>query len=226
MHQAQCSCPQCYVGQPRLSCQLDPTCKPTTDANITFTCSENKPCPSKLACDMTTNECRNPCLDYHNCRRNQKCEVRNHKPVCVCRNGFALNERGELTCAPENAECTRDEQCPSNAACRDSKCVNPCLAPKQSICPKGKQCDVVEHRAVCVCIEDCHPTVSICLRDNGCPQNLACINYQCKNPCKEACGDAPCSVEDHHPVCKFCPTGYIHDEKHGCIKGKSPLTEN
>lgn len=221
MHRAQCSCPQCYVGKPRVSCHLDPNCKPSADVNITFTCSKLKPCPSKLACNFATNQCSNPCLGYQNCRRNQKCEVRNHEPVCVCRNGFALNEKGELTCAPEHAECTRDEQCPSNAACRESKCVNPCLISKEPMCPKGKQCDVVEHQAICVCIEDCHPTVSICLRDNGCPHNLACINFQCKDPCKEACGVAPCSVEDHHPVCKFCPSGFTHHEKYGCTKGNS-----
>lgn len=222
MHRAQCSCPQCYVGQPRLFCRLDPTCKPTSDLNATFTCSETKACPSKLACDLASNQCRNPCLGYQNCRRNQKCEVRNHKPICVCRNGFALNEKGELTCAPEHAECTRDEQCPSNAACRNSKCVNPCLATREPICPEGKQCEVQEHRAVCICVEDCQPTLSICLRDKGCPNNLACIDFECKDPCKDACGGAPCTVEDHHPVCKFCPSGFTHDEKRGCIKGNSP----
>lgn len=219
MHRAHCYCPQCYIGNPRSTCQLDPDCKLTADHNSTITCSENKLCPSKLTCDLETKTCHNPCLGYQNCKRNQKCEVRNHKPVCVCRNGFALNEIGELTCAPENAECTRDEQCPSNAACRQTKCVNPCLTSKVQLCAKGKQCEVVEHRATCVCVEDCHPSVSICLSDNGCPHNLACNRFQCKDPCIGACGEAPCSVEDHHPVCKFCPNGFIHDKKHGCIKG-------
>ncbi|CAH2073959.1 unnamed protein product, partial [Iphiclides podalirius] len=77
MHRAQCSCPQCYVGQPRLACRLDPTCKPTVELNTTITCSDTKPCPPKLACDESTNQCHNPCMDYQNCRPNQKCELDN-----------------------------------------------------------------------------------------------------------------------------------------------------
>ena len=46
-------------------------------------------------------------------------------------------------------------------------------------------------------------------------------NYKCQDPCAGlSCpGNAPCVVEGHKPVCKFCPPGFIADPNYGCLEG-------
>jgi hypothetical protein len=43
-----------------------------------------------------------------------------------------------------------------------------------------------------------------------------CVNVTCTD-------DAPCFVEEHRPVCKFCPPGFDTDSKYGCLKGKEQI---
>lgn len=186
------------------------------------TCQSDNDCHESLRCDRTS-QCSDPCHNpVFTCEENKKCETRRHRPVCVCKAGFVVNEYGELTCAPERRECSNDEECASNMACIDSKCQNPCIARKESPCTGEKVCQVYDHKPVCICMKDCNPSVSICLRDNGCPAELSCRNYKCVNPCDTAtCADnSPCFVEDHKPICKFCPSGFIADARNGCQKGK------
>jgi hypothetical protein len=225
LHRARCSCPQCYTGSPQTACTPDPHCATSIRPNSPMLkCRNNKQCPSHLECDSSTNECKDPCIKLKStCKGNKKCEVRLHKPVCVCKSGFILNELGELTCAPDNAECTQDSQCASNMACIKGECRNPCNIPNSLTCPDGKICEVLDHKQICICVEDCFPSVSICLRDTGCPSNLACRNFQCVDPCINAgcSSDVPCYVEEHKPICKFCPQGFLPDAKYGCLKGKS-----
>ena len=47
------------------------------------------------------------------------------------------------------AECTRDSDCPSQQACRNEKCVNPCAIGNQ--CGELAICSVTDHRAKCTC---------------------------------------------------------------------------
>ena len=107
-----------------------------------------------------------------------------------------------------------------NLACSNGRCVNPCDNPR--LCPSSKECQVLNHKPTCVCVEGCNPSISICLRDQGCPNHQACVNYQCKSPCEgKVCpNNAPCEVEGHKAVCKFCPPGFKTDSNYGCIKGK------
>lgn len=177
-------------------------------------------CPHNLACNRVAGECQDPCtLGSTGCEANKRCEVRAHRPVCVCKSGFVVSETGELTCAPGRSHCTSDDQCASNAACIVGSCQNPCIS--NNPCPETKTCEVLDHRPVCICTQDCNPALFICLRDRGCPPELACQGYQCVNPCLNfTCPDAtPCYVEEHKPVCKFCPPGFAVDAKHGCVKG-------
>lgn len=228
VHKPRCSCPQCYIGMPHTSCRPDPKCDVTqlrpSEIPI-ITCSSNIDCPSNMACNYLSGECYNPCNNpSFNCKGNKKCEVLQHNAKCVCKSGFVVNENGELMCAPDNFECTRDAQCASNKACVDGRCINPCTVEvgKRVPCSADKTCEVLNHRPVCICTRDCNPSLSICLRDSGCPSNQACRNYRCEDPCAGAscASDAPCYVEDHKPICKFCPPGFITDSKYGCLKGK------
>lgn len=230
LHRPRCSCPSCYIGRPEVECKPDPKCTDGTtlqprDPQQQIPCTQDNDCPDNLQCShygQCTDPCQNPLFI---CGGSKKCETRRHQPVCVCKSGFIVNEYGELTCAPEKRECYRDDDCASNMACSEGKCRSPCVVPvgRQPICAENKSCEVQDHKPVCICMKDCQPSISICLRDAGCSSGLACRSYQCVNPCDFAtCApNSPCIVEDHKPICKFCPPGFIADAKNGCQKGKA-----
>ncbi|KAJ8890120.1 hypothetical protein PR048_009627 [Dryococelus australis] len=227
LHKPRCSCPQCYVGMPHEVCTPEPKCEKTVPRpNQPVTgCMHDDDCADHLACNRATKDCQDPCramLSFA-CDANKKCEVRRHKPMCVCKSGFVVNDMGELTCAPEHSDCSHNQECASNLACIEKKCQNPCTALHKPPCSADKTCDVLDHKPVCICTRDCNPTLSICLRDNGCLDHLACRGYRCIDPCSNVTctDDAPCYVEEHKPVCKFCPTGYVTDSKYGCLKGNA-----
>jgi hypothetical protein len=48
-------------------------------------------------------------------------------------------------CRPE---CTLDAECPSNLACRDERCQNPC----SNVCGVNAICSVLNHSPSCTCI--------------------------------------------------------------------------
>ncbi|XP_036344722.1 fibrillin-3-like, partial [Rhagoletis pomonella] len=230
LHRPRCSCPSCYIGRPEVECKPDPKCTDVTalqprDPQQQIPCTQDSDCPDTLQCSHY-GQCADPCQNpLFICGGSKKCETRRHQPVCVCKSGFIVNEYGELTCAPEKRECYRDDDCASNMACSEGKCRSPCVVPvgRQPICAENKSCEVQDHKPVCICMKDCQPSISICLRDAGCPSGLACRSYQCVNPCDFAtCApNSPCIVEDHKPICKFCPPGFIADAKNGCQKGKA-----
>lgn len=231
LHKPRCSCPNCYIGRPNVECKPDPQCDITTTPRpahpmyLPTPCQSDSDCHETLRCDAS-GICVDPCdSPKYICEGNKKCEPRRHKPVCVCKSGFMVNELGELTCAPDKRECTRNDECGSNMACIDLRCQNPCVATstRQAPCPAEKACQVQDHKPICICMKDCSPSISICLRDSGCPVGLACRNYQCINPCDIAscAANSPCFVEDHKPICKFCPPGFIADARNGCQKGKA-----
>lgn len=223
MHRPRCSCPECYVGMANTQCNPDPKCLETHPRpSVPVVCNSDKDCAQNLTCNVGTGECIDPCSDpLFRCRGNKKCEVHNHRPTCVCKNGFVVNERGEIACAPEKTECSTDEHCPSKKSCIEGICQNPCNAATPP-CPPEKGCDVLNHKPICICLKNCVPTLSICLRDNGCPRDQACRAFRCEDPCATAnCPEnSPCTVEDHKPICEFCPEGFIRDSKYGCLKGK------
>ena len=221
-----CSCPQCYVGKPKLVCRPDPSCdknRPVEGRNSTG-CTSHSDCPPNQSCDFAAEQCHDPCHQgAKDCEPNKVCEVRKHTATCICKHGFVVNSAGEFVCAGGRIECRSDEECASNMACMYNKCVNPCNIGES--CPEGKVCEVMDHKPICICLEGCAPSVSICLSDSGCPTSQACISYQCVDPCSShSClGDSPCYVEDHKPLCKFCPTGFTVDPDSGCVKGKRIL---
>lgn len=225
LHRPRCTCPQCYIGMANTACHPDPRCENTHPRPSTneFKCSEDDDCPTSMACNYKLGDCYNPCKNTEfTCKQNKKCEVQNHRAKCVCKNGFVVNEHGEISCARDHSECTNDNECTSNTACIEGRCQNPCTANKKPPCPPDKSCEVLNHQAVCICMRNCNPVLSICLRDSGCPPNQACRAFKCEDPCATAScpANTPCYVEDHKPICKFCPPGFKSDSKYGCLKGK------
>lgn len=225
-HQVICSCTECYKKDIGSGCVIDSNCIPeqksTPKSLIPTSCKSNSDCPKSKAC--ISGNCNDPCsLSKSICEINKKCEVRKHEPICLCKYGFTINSAGEFVCAGGPIECRVNEDCSPTMACIDNSCVNPCSIQKPPLCPPTKQCSVANHQPVCICEEECHPSVLLCLNDKGCPSSQACIKYQCMDPCEShVCpGDSPCYVEDHQPLCKFCPPGYTIEENVGCVAGNN-----
>lgn len=170
LHRPRCSCPSCYIGRPNVECKPDPKCKEATTQKpsdpkiVSIACEKDADCDESLRCDAS-GQCNDPCTipTTYVCDPNKKCISRRHRPVCVCKHGFIVNDYGELICAPEKRECHGDDGCASNMACIDGKCLNPCMptATRGPACPEDKACMVMDHKPACVCMKDCSPTLSI-----------------------------------------------------------------
>lgn len=76
------------------------------------------------------------------CGSNAECKEKNSMITCVCRPGYFGNPY--LACRPE---CILNSDCPSNKACINNKCEDPC----SGACGVNAQCEIVNHFPVCVC---------------------------------------------------------------------------
>ncbi|XP_057369656.1 uncharacterized protein LOC130690798 [Daphnia carinata] len=100
-------------------------------------------CETDFQCD--TNQacvgfrCTDPC---GSCGTDAVCNVRNQRAICSC----PANLLGDpySGCYPE---CTQHEDCRSNQACFNLKCVDPC----QAACGDRAECRVENHKAICSC---------------------------------------------------------------------------
>ena len=246
------SCPVC--SNSTLSCTSEGKCKGDFDCSTSSACIRGKcvdPCSLRAACGdnaickVVIHKPRCECPQcfigrpHVRCRPDPACQAPPTKPLnCVgsqcgstqgpCKFSLVINQQGELTCPDHQVECRVHNECPSNQACANGRCRNPCG--NGAICPAGKECQVLDHKAVCICTTGCNPSASICFKDRGCPSGQACVKYKCQDPCKgTTCpGNTPCIVEDHKALCKFCPPGFSTDANYGCVQGtpqEPPLTD-
>lgn len=94
---------------------------------------------------------------------------------------------------------------------------NPCIP---SPCGQNSQCRNVAGQAACSCLPNyigrapnCRPECTI---NEECPNNLACQNEKCVDPCPGSCGSFTiCIVVNHAPNCQ-CVSGYTGDPFTGC----------
>lgn len=89
-HQAVCSCPPGYYGEPRVQCRRQPLEEPQPRPE----CTQNSECSNDKAC--INQACRDPCRETHTCGANAECRVQQHRPLCTCREGFTGN--AQLQC--------------------------------------------------------------------------------------------------------------------------------
>lgn len=87
----------------------------------------------------------NPCLP-NPCGPNADCRVVGESPACSCLPNYF---GAPPNCRPQ---CTISEQCPSNQACMNQRCVDPC----PGSCGINSQCVVINHTPSCSC--DIHYT--------------------------------------------------------------------
>lgn len=87
-------------------------------------------------------------------------------------------------------------------------------------CGPNSQCRQINSQAVCSCLPSyignppgCRPE---CVVSSECPQNRACINQKCGDPCPGTCGlNTRCEVINHSPICS-CQAGYTGDPFSRC----------
>lgn len=102
--------------------------------------------------------------------------------------------------------------------------IDPC---NPSPCGPNSQCREINGHAVCSCAPGnigmpptCRPE---CVVSSECPQDKACINQKCNDPCPGTCGqNARCQVINHNPICS-CSNGYTGDPFVRCIQETSKI---
>lgn len=86
-------------------------------------------------------EIKNPCVPSP-CGANAVCREQNGAGSCSCIPDYYGNPYE--SCRPE---CTVNTDCPSNKACANNKCVNPC----PGSCGPNAECQVISHVPSCTC---------------------------------------------------------------------------
>ncbi|ENN73328.1 hypothetical protein YQE_10090, partial [Dendroctonus ponderosae] len=209
LHRAVCTCRDGFAANAQHAC-------------VEIGCRSDSDCAPIYAC--INRECVDPC-SFTSCGLNALCIADgNHKARCYCPEAF----RGNPLVQCNRPECTRDEECAYNLACRNERCQDPCN------CGRNAVCNVFAHRAQCSCppgyvgnpLEACAVQVYAeepqCKIDSDCPSKLACFGGLCKNPCIETkpCGkNAECIVVDSLPLRTMscmCLPGYIGDADVDC----------
>lgn len=167
---ASCSCLPGMIGAPP-SCR--PECVISGECDLQRACINNKcidPCPGTcgqnakcqvinhnpicscqagqtgnpfVRCELVRDEPivpENPCVPSP-CGANSQCRVVGESPACSC--------LAEYIGTPPNCrpECSINPECPSNLACINQKCRDPC----PGSCGLNARCNVINHSPVCSC---------------------------------------------------------------------------
>lgn len=121
----------------------------------------------------------NPCVP-NPCGPNSICNLSQDgkSPTCTCQPSF---EGSPPQC---RRECTASDECPSNKACINFKCKDPC----PGSCGSNTQCAVRLHSPMCSCIDgytgdpftSCHPTPQYVEPTDPCNPTPCGPNARCK----------------------------------------------
>lgn len=107
----------------------------------------------------------NPCVPSP-CGPNSQCRVIGSQAACSCLPNYIGQSPN---CRPE---CTISAECPSNLACINEKCQDPC----PGSCGTNARCSVVSHNAICTCVigYEGDPTVQCSLIPPPC-KKMSCL---------------------------------------------------
>ncbi|XP_047739046.1 uncharacterized protein LOC108675679 isoform X4 [Hyalella azteca] len=233
MHRAQCYCPVGMQGDPLTAC-------------ITVGCRSNDDCPDDRACDRLNRVCIPVCTTT-TCAVGAECRARNHAATCFCPPGYSGNPFRHCsqpplvdypsTLPPIEPECRRDSDCPSQHACINALCVNPCA--QESPCVDQQQCRVVDDEPLRTMVCECPPNqilmeggacvrpgavVPECQVDRDCDSDELCDAGTCRKVCRvQSCGtNAVCTPEAHTRYCT-CAPGFIGDPYVACRRSPPVL---
>lgn len=185
-----CSCLSTYIGSP-------PNCRPE--------CTVNSDCSLTLACK--NQKCVPPCPA---CGTGADCRVISHSAICSCPPGFEGDPFYQCTRIQEPIKIVHEQP---------KVTVNPCVP---SPCGPYSECYASGPNPTCTCKvgyfgypPQCRPE---CVTSNDCPNDKACFNERCSDPCPGACGwNTICQVVNHSPICT-CESGYEGDAFRGCSR--------
>jgi len=201
-------------------------CRSESDCSGQHTCV-NRICVAVCAADGSS------------CGTASECYGINHQAVCECPPGMAGNP--QIACVV--AGCRSDSDCPSDKACINTKCIDPCT--RNNPCVKPAECTVYNHRTDCACppgyignagttckqsaysdndralklgtginFENCFSLVEAgCQSDSDCPSQTGCINKLCVSPCDAS---SPCGINSK---CKVLDTFPIRTMTCECLPG-------
>ncbi|RWS29323.1 hypothetical protein B4U80_00125, partial [Leptotrombidium deliense] len=194
-HNAVCSCPAGFRGNPNVVCtEAPPECLRDSECTVGQICENTQcisgcrhdnNCPENKAC--INGECENPCLLPNACGVNAHCQPVQHRPRCECISNYKGNAFIRCDTIPDDY-CDLDSSCPLGKICDHNKCIDGCRT------------------------------------DGNCRYEEACINKICQNPCTiyGACGvNALCKPANHDRVCSCLPE-FTGDPKIHCEKIKPP----
>ncbi|CAH2073961.1 unnamed protein product, partial [Iphiclides podalirius] len=195
-----CSCLPEYFGDPYTGCR--PECVSNSDCDRNKACTNNS-CITGYTGDPFT-ECIeeprqinhvNPCVPSP-CGPNSECRVISDQAACSC----LPNYIGRVpNCRPE---CTIDAECPSNAACINERCKDPC----QGACGLNAMCLTVNHKPICSCQHGyTGDAIGTCVQ-------MIIPTTERSSPCTPSpCGpNAECREHNEAGAC-FCSEGYEGD---------------
>lgn len=225
-HRAHCVCPLGTQGNPLISC-------------VRGVCQYNEDCRDDEACDRLNRVCR-PVCDLDSCALTARCEGRHHQPVCNCQPGTTGNPYVECSGYREQPQCTVDSDCPSQLACINVHCENPCA--KSDVCSPQQTCTVLDtlplRTVMCRCPIDTttdnagrcvpvQPDQPGCRIDDECSDSDKCISGTCILACRvEQCGvNAQCLSKSHRAICT-CAPGYEGNPHIECSPSKPCLKFN
>lgn len=168
-----CSCLESYIGRPP-NCR--PECVTSSDCASSLACINQKcvdPCPGRcgvnaecrvvshaVQCSCVVGYTGDPFVECNLPPERDVVEVRTPCSPSPCGPNAVCRERngaGSCTCLPEyfgnpyegcRPECVMNSDCPSNKACQQQKCQDPC----PGTCGQNADCQVVNHLPSCTCI--------------------------------------------------------------------------
>ena len=245
-HNAICTCPKGYTGDPFSGCSLIPQvitrppqvvdpCNPSPCGSNAQCSSRNRAGACKCIPDHTGDPyvgCRPECLINAECHNSLTCMQKKYRDPCPGSCG-------------RNAQCSvrnHNPVCTCNTGFRGDPISACTLFPP----PKPVEIDIDpcdpnpcgpnnQHREINdICVRSrlpsylgtppaCRPE---CVVSSDHSQVKACVNQKCVDPCPGVCGNnARCQVTNHNPVCQ-CPPGYQGDPFSQCshIKRQVYLT--
>lgn len=220
---AVCSCLETYIGSPpscRPECVVSSECPPSR-ACVNQKCVD--PCPGSCGinarCEVINHSpicscpekqtgdpfqaCRelpqiplpppvpeNPC-EPSPCGPNSVCRKVGEIPSCQCLENYIGNPPN---CRPE---CVINPDCPSNLACINNKCVDPC----PGSCGENTECRVISHTVTCSCSPGYtgNPFIQCLVQEtkppNPCEPSPCGTNAECKQ--RNGAGACTC-IPDYH----------------------------
>jgi hypothetical protein len=136
-HNPICSCSSGYTGDPFTGCKvIESKIFPVIVVAFWFSLLY-----VNFLAPPVSKDNKNPCVPSP-CGPNSQCKVIGSQAACSCLPNYIGQSPN---CRPE---CTNSAECPSNLACINEKCKDPC----PGSCGVNARCSVINHNAVCTCV--------------------------------------------------------------------------